>query len=452
VAVSRVFTSLLFCICVAWGTDALAQDRCVVADPSGTPLNVRSAPEGTIVQTLINGFAVKIVETASSRGKPWVYVARANNNEPLGWVFREYLNCDRSATKLVQPSFNCKSARAPDELVICANPELSQLDNAIVSGYAHLRQAKGDLFAKQTTVPLFQARQACGANRVCIRDRQIEAIRTYQGLGAPINFSIWTHNGSMVDLISIGHSRTYFYQTPRPELADAGVRAGTLLFEGESSDQQYFGTAYRFSSTCGQISYRVTGPILDNHERVALAGRAPRIDSNCNVTGSFEDNLEFRLAKQTEFGTQSNTIPEATNDARTLPHSPRTIVQLKNDGGIFVVPVEINGAITLDFVVDSGAADVSVPADVVSTLIRTKTIEPSDFVGEQTYVLADGSEVPSAVFTIKSLRVGSQIVQNVKASVASAKATLLLGQSFLRHFKSWSMDNATHALVLELNN
>ena len=38
-----------------------------------------------------------------------------------------------------------------------------------------------------------------------------------------------------------------------------------------------------------------------------------------------------------------------------------------------MVPVQINGAITLDFTVDSGAADVSVPADVFSTLARTET-------------------------------------------------------------------------------
>ena len=36
------------------------------------------------------------------------------------------------------------------------------------------------------------------------------------------------------------------------------------------------------------------------------------------------------------------------------------------EGGTYVVPVLINDAITLDFVVDSGAADVSIPADVVS--------------------------------------------------------------------------------------
>ena len=50
-----------------------------------------------------------------------------------------------------------------------------------------------------------------------------------------------------------------------------------------------------------------------------------------------------------------------------------TSVPMQPEGGIYVVPVLINDAITLDFVVDSGAADVSIPADVVLTLMRTKT-------------------------------------------------------------------------------
>jgi predicted aspartyl protease len=127
----------------------------------------------------------------------------------------------------------------------------------------------------------------------------------------------------------------------------------------------------------------------------------------------------------------------------------RFSVAMRAEGGVYVVPILINDAITLDFVVDSGAADVSIPADVVSTLIRTRTIGPSDFVGQQTYVLADGSETPSDVFIIRSLKVGNHVVLNVRASIASPKASLLLGQSFLQHFRSWSIDNARHALVLE---
>jgi clan AA aspartic protease (TIGR02281 family) len=127
----------------------------------------------------------------------------------------------------------------------------------------------------------------------------------------------------------------------------------------------------------------------------------------------------------------------------------RVKVSLKTDGGIFVVPVQINGTITLDFAIDSGAADVSVPADVFSTLVRTGTIKDSDILGEQTYVLADGSELKSVTFTIRSLKVGDNVIENVRGSVASVRGALLLGQSFLGRFKSWSLDNKKHELLLE---
>ena len=44
---------------------------------------------------------------------------------------------------------------------------------------------------------------------------------------------------------------------------------------------------------------------------------------------------------------------------------------------------------------------------------------------------------------------GNKILENVKGSIGPAKGDLLLGQSFLSHFKSWSVDNDKHALVLE---
>ena len=50
-----------------------------------------------------------------------------------------------------------------------------------------------------------------------------------------------------------------------------------------------------------------------------------------------------------------------------------------SDGGTFKVPVTINRQLTLNFVVDSGAADVSIPADVFMTLVRTGTITDADF-------------------------------------------------------------------------
>jgi predicted aspartyl protease len=228
-------------------------------------------------------------------------------------------------------------------------------------------------------------------------------------------------------------------------MIEAGARSGSLLFHGKSVRGKYIGTAFVFNSRCGQYPYPVSGPILDSYERVVLTGRAPRIAPDCSVEGYFEDTLDFRLVKPQAM-TPGNPLPPRLN--ASIP-SGRLEVALSSEGGVLTVPVEINGAITLDFVIDSGAADVNVPADVVSTLIRTRTIRPSDFIGQQTYVLADGTEAPSPVFIIRSLKVGGHVVQNVKCSIGSPKSSLLLGQSFLQNFRSWSIDNTKHALVLE---
>ena len=123
-------------------------------------------------------------------------------------------------------------------------------------------------------------------------------------------------------------------------------------------------------------------------------------------------------------------------------------IPMKREGGTYVVPVLINNAITLDFVVDSGAADVSIPADVVLTLIRTGTLGNTAFIGERTYRLADGSTTTSNTFRLQSLRVGGKIVEGVIGSIAPVQGGLLLGQSFLSRFKSWSIDNGTHSLLL----
>lgn len=44
-------------------------------------------------------------------------------------------------------------------------------------------------------------------------------------------------------------------------------------------------------------------------------------------------------------------------------------VPLKKDAGVYTIPVRINNVLTLDFIIDSGASEVQVPADVAMTLL-----------------------------------------------------------------------------------
>ncbi len=121
----------------------------------------------------------------------------------------------------------------------------------------------------------------------------------------------------------------------------------------------------------------------------------------------------------------------------------------RRDGGVHTVAVKINDAFTLDFLVDSGSASVSIPADVVQALVRLGTLAPGDFLGAKDYRLADGSLLPSQTFRIRSLTVGGVVVQGVTGSMAPVHGRPLLGQSFLSRFRSWSIDNGRQVLVLD---
>jgi hypothetical protein len=112
------------------------------------------------------------------------------------------------------------------------------------------------------------------------------------------------------------------------------------------------------------------------------------------------------------------------------------------------LPVFINGKITLDFVLDSGASDVSIPADVFSTLRRTGTISENDLLPATTYRMADGSVQQQIRFRIRSLQVGGLELRGVVGSVAPARGDLLLGQSFLQRLRSWSVDNQRRVLII----
>jgi hypothetical protein len=123
-------------------------------------------------------------------------------------------------------------------------------------------------------------------------------------------------------------------------------------------------------------------------------------------------------------------------------------VPLIHAHGTLQVPVVINGKLSLYFTIDSGATDVSIPANVFSTLTRDGTVSRQDFLDKRMYKLADGSGEISQRFRIRSLRVGKLEVRDVIASIGDSGGLPLLGQSFLSRLKSWSIDNERQALLI----
>lgn len=107
--------------------------------------------------------------------------------------------------------------------------------------------------------------------------------------------SCWNHNGSIMRLTANGQARTFSYDLPRSTLVSAGVRRGTVLFDGARAGNRYSGTAYVFSRDCpdSPLAYSVNGSVSRNDTQVTLTGTRP-VYASCRATGrSTTDTLVF---------------------------------------------------------------------------------------------------------------------------------------------------------------
>jgi hypothetical protein len=69
---------------------------CRVADPTGTPLNIRMQPNGEIVATARNGDKILVFrgdEKRDSKGRVWLLVALKTSEAPDGYVIASYVRC-----------------------------------------------------------------------------------------------------------------------------------------------------------------------------------------------------------------------------------------------------------------------------------------------------------------------------------------------------------------------
>lgn len=70
-------------------------ETCKVTDPTGTPLNVRTYPNGKIITKVKNMTRVHILDyTYDNKGRPWAYVSfNKGGRSYSGYVFREFVSC-----------------------------------------------------------------------------------------------------------------------------------------------------------------------------------------------------------------------------------------------------------------------------------------------------------------------------------------------------------------------
>ena len=116
---------------------------------------------------------------------------------------------------------------------------------------------------------------------------------------APINLSpFWDYDGSIVNLVANDATRKFVVETPRPGSQGAGIKKGTVIFDGSRSGKNYKGTAYSFLEQCGAASFAVTGAISDDDRTVTLTGNVPVRDAACKTHAYRNEALVFKFHDQ----------------------------------------------------------------------------------------------------------------------------------------------------------
>jgi hypothetical protein len=277
---------------------------------------------------------------------------------------------------------------------------------------------------------------AMGSNRDWSIGLYYSAWRLRRGLSIPVTIS-FDGVGPFQFTGLVGVSNAIWIPMPETDVATEAFRAALQMH------LTIFGTVLNFDLT----STFDLLPALKNC--IAGSSRSPPDWKEDEPTPNPADKLPKFGDEEPNSRDEQTANIDRENGASLSGEARRILVPLQVEGRTFVVPVTINGQLTLNFILDTGASDVSIPGDVVLTLVRTGTITKADFLGEQKYQMADGTSVPSQRFVIRSLKVGDRLLENVTGSVAPVAGSLLLGQSFLTRFKSWSIDNQKRALILE---
>jgi hypothetical protein len=124
-------------------------------------------------------------------------------------------------------------------------------------------------------------------------------------------------------------------------------------------------------------------------------------------------------------------------------------IRLVDHHGTLLAPVLLDGKVPLLLAVDSGDSFVTIPPGLAIMLTRTGVLKKADILGLGRVTLGDGSTVPVIGFKIRRLQVGNLVLTDVTGTFSQGPGELLLGQSVLSRFKSWSIDNSDHLLTLE---
>lgn len=159
------------------------------------------------------------------------------------------------------------------------------------------------------------------------------------------------------------------------------------------------------------------------------------------------DMPEFKRLIE-EYTAKHQKEAETISKAETITYE----IPLRKDiSGTYRIKASVNG-LSMDFILDTGASDVSLSQVESQFMLKNGYLSESDFRGVSRYKDANGNVSTGQNVVLSKIKIGDFEINNVKAGIINnQKAPLLLGQSVLNSFGRVEIDTQRHILKITTN-
>jgi len=143
----------------------------------------------------------------------------------------------------------------------------------------------------------------------------------------------------------------------------------------------------------------------------------------------------------------SKNVPATKIEVVVKPEENNVAVTKTRDGMLQGTGY-ISGMTTL-FTYDSKEKGLFISPELTLKLLKEGVIDKTSFDGDPTKILGEGKVADKAVLTLKEIRIGKNSVSNLKATVNKKIATLQFGETILKKFGKFSIDEANGEIIFE---
>ncbi len=148
-----------------------------------------------------------------------------------------------------------------------------------------------------------------------------------------------------------------------------------------------------------------------------------------------------------DYPSKSNYLDKLIAEAK---RHQKIIIPLVRVGNSNKIKAKINGTLTFDFILDTGADNVLVSPEIFITFCKAGLITNTDFIGKNYFSIADGSSVVGYKFYLREIQIGDIVLYNVEASVIEGgSGDMLLGGSVFKKIGKITIDYDNDQLIID---